>query len=263
MIPYSKPQESLPAGSTSLSMSPVLIMAGGIGSRLRPLTNQTPKPMLSIGGRPLLEIMIEQFKREGFQNILLSVHYQKEVIQRYFGSGDDFGVNISYIEEKQPLGTAGAILLAKPHLRHPFYVMNGDILTKNRFRRMMEFHLERRSALTLGVTSYAVQIPYGVVDRRHHKVLRIREKPECRFDINGGIYCMNPDVVSYIPPSVPYNMNQLIDGLIRDKQATASYPIDEYWLDIGRIHDYEKANADYSLHFGDRQITSAYAEGDS
>lgn len=229
--------------------TPVIIMAGGLGSRLHPLTNSIPKPMLPVGGKPLLEIIIEQFRSYGFSNILLSVNYQKEVIKNYFQDGSAFQVNIRYIEEEQRLGTAGAILLAKEFLDEPFFVVNGDVLTKVSFENFLDFHQKEETLLTLATVSHTVKVPYGVVDMSGHHVNKLVEKPTMSFFINAGMYCLNPEAVSYIPENQYFDMTQLIQKLLDDQKQVSSFPIHEYWMDIGQLPDYEKANEDFKSKF--------------
>lgn len=225
--------------------SPVLIMAGGLGSRLHPLTNNTPKPMLLIGGKPLLETIIDQLKGYGFVNILLSVNYQKEVIMNYFQDGRRFGVNIRYIEETRRMGTAGAICLAQPFLNEPFFVINGDVLTKVNFKNFLDFHLKENVSLTVAARSHGIQIPYGVIEMDGNRLKLMKEKPRVDFFINAGMYCLNPEVMSFIPKNRFFDMTELIDTLLQNQHDVASFPIHEYWMDIGQLPDYKKANEDY------------------
>ncbi|MFC4601580.1 nucleotidyltransferase family protein [Cohnella hongkongensis] len=229
--------------------TPVVIMAGGFGTRLRPLTETTPKPMMKVGNKPLLQILIERLRQEGFQNLLLSVYYRKEDIIRYFGNGEAFGVRIRYIEENEKLGTAGAIRLARAHLTEPFLVINGDILTKVHFHRLLRFHMKRQAQLTIVAAPYEVQIPYGVVEGEHYSVSKLTEKPHIQLLVNAGMYCMNPSLIELVPDRQYHDMTQLVDTLLERKLPISSFPIHEYWLDIGKIPDYEKANSDYDQLF--------------
>lgn len=229
--------------------TPVIIMAGGIGSRLQPLTNTLPKPMLPVGGKPLLEIIIEQFKSYGFYNFLLSVNYQKEIIKNYFQDGSTFQVNIQYIEETKRLGTAGAIALAKEHLQDTFFVVNGDVLTKVSFDNFLKFHQQENSMLTLATVSHSVQIPYGVINMSGNHVNNLVEKPSMSIFINAGMYCINKEVINFIPDSQYFDMTQLIQMLLNENKQVSSFPIHEYWMDIGQLPDYKKANKDYESVF--------------
>lgn len=222
----------------------VLIMAGGLGTRLKPLTDEIPKPMLKVGGRPILEIIIEQFREKGFKNILLSVNYKSEIIENYFMDGKEFGVNIKYIKENKRMGTAGAIRLAKEYLDKPFFVINGDILTNVNFESMFQFHHENDFAMTIGSRIYEMQVPYGVINTDEACITSLEEKPVIRFNVNGGIYFLSPDVISFIPKDQFFDITELINLLINDEKKIGSFPIHEYWMDIGKIEDYHKADED-------------------
>jgi NDP-sugar pyrophosphorylase family protein len=222
--------------------TPALIMAGGLGTRLRPLTVQTPKPMVRVGGKPLLEILIDQLRQEGVVEIFLAVHYRKEDIQNYFRDGETFGVHIR---------------LAHHMLHEPFFVINGDVLTKVRFLRMMSRHKDERHAFTIASAIHTVEIPYGIVEVMNRRVTEIREKPVYQMLVNAGIYCMNPEVISLIPEHRCYDMTQLIERLLEDGHSVGSYPMREYWLDVGQLPDYEKAAKDYPKWFGPSQDAAA------
>lgn len=221
-----------------------VVMAGGFGSRLRPLTDNTPKPMLHIGDRPILERIIGQLKKTGVSRISLTTHFKAETIAEHFGNGEDFGVDLSYVHEEEPLGTAGALgLLEKSD--EPLLVINGDILTHVDFRAMVNFHREHKSCLTVGVRRYDLQVPYGVMECDGPKILGISEKPKMQFLVNAGIYLLEPSVRQHIPPGRRFDMTDLIQTLLREKCHMVSFPIVEYWLDIGQFPDYEKAQSDY------------------
>ncbi|WP_069650356.1 nucleotidyltransferase family protein [Caloranaerobacter ferrireducens] len=222
-----------------------VIMAGGLGTRLRPLTYEVPKPMLKIGDKPILETIIEQLSSYGFKNILLAVNYKAQIIESYFRDGKDFDVNIEYIHEKQRLGTAGALKLAKQYLDKPFIVMNGDILTKVNFERFLEYHKNNKFDITIASKKYDIQIPYGVLDINETRVQKIEEKPKMNFFVNGGIYCVNPELIEYIPDNEYYDITELINKALENNCNVGSFPIREYWLDIGQIPDYERAIQDY------------------
>lgn len=233
------------APAPKLQTAPVLIMAGGLGTRLRPLTDQIPKPMVNIGGKPLLHILIERLRIEGYQNIILSVHYRKEDIQEYFGDGESFGVHLRYVEETKRMGTAGAIQLAKDMLHEPFLVINGDIMTKLNFRQFISFHLQQQAMLTIASAPYEIRVPYGVIEADEEKVRNIAEKPSYQLLVNAGMYCMTPEIIEYIPENQYFDMTELIAVLLANGASVTHFPIHEYWLDIGRMPDYEKANEDY------------------
>jgi dTDP-glucose pyrophosphorylase len=223
----------------------VLLMVGGIGARLRPLTNNTPKSMLEVGGKPILETIVKSFVDSGFANITMCLGYKSNVIQDHFQDGSGFGANIDYIVEEKRMGTAGALTLLKKRLDNPFFVMNGDLLTKIDFEKMLDFHVENNSKATMCVREYDIEVPYGVVNVNNENIISIKEKPIHSFFVNSGIYLLEPDCIDLIPDNEFYDMPTLFEQLIESKEKTISFPLKEYWLDIGRISDYEKANLDY------------------
>jgi dTDP-glucose pyrophosphorylase len=223
----------------------VILMVGGLGSRLRPLTNDLPKPLLEVGNKPILETIIVNFAKYGFKDIVLSVNYKSKMIQDYFGDGSRLGVSIEYIIEDKRLGTAGALSLMKGQLTEPFFVMNGDLLTNVNFEHMLEYHLTNQAVATMGVREYDFQVPYGVVNIEDHLITSVEEKPTHRFFVSGGMYILETDVLSYIPDNIFYDMPALFEELIENKQKAISFPIREYWLDIGKMSDFEQANSDY------------------
>lgn len=220
-----------------------VIMAGGFGSRLRPLTEETPKPMLPVGGRPLMEVLLEQLRDSGIRNVNVTTHFKPEVISNYFGDGKKFGVDMNYIKEEHPLGTGGALgLLAKPS--EPLLVINGDVLTQVDFRAMYAFHREYKADITLAVRQYDVDVPYGVIESDGVFVKGLREKPRFNFFVNAGIYLLQPSVYDYIPVGKSFNMTDLIQWLMDAGRVVVNFPIREYWLDIGQHADYAKAQKD-------------------
>lgn len=224
--------------------NPVVIMAGGLGTRLRPLTNDVPKPMLRVGEKPLLQTTVETLARHGYRDILLSVNYKADVIENYFQDGRHFGVRIQYLREERSLGTAGALRLARPYLRHPAIVLNGDILTSVNFDSLLQFHVDSGFDITMCTKRYDVTIPYGVVNLSDVHVTGITEKPTLEFFIAAGIYCLNPEVVDLIPPDRPCDMPDLVRMAIDRRMRVGSFPIREYWLDIGHLEDYQQAQID-------------------
>lgn len=217
-----------------------VIMAGGQGTRLRPITAGIPKPMLSVGGRPLMEVILEQLRQAGIRRVNLATHYKGEMISEHFGDGKDFGVEIRYVEEDQPLGTAGALsLMGESH--EPILVINGDILTRVDFRAMLEFHRNHQADMTVAVKQYEFPVPYGVVESDGVAVNGISEKPVVHHLINAGIYLLIPEVCRLIPKGQRYDMPDLIRRLVVEKRRVVSFPVHEYWLDIGRVEDYHRA----------------------
>lgn len=229
--------------------NPVLIMAGGLGTRLRPLTDDMPKPMLKVGDKPIIQTIIEQFRDNGFTNILLSVNYKSEVIEDYFKDGSNFGVNITYIHEEKRMGTAGAIKLAEKYIDKDFFVINGDILTNVNFERLLEYHFANGFTLTIGSRRFEMQVPYGVLNTSDVCVTSLEEKPVLNFFVSGGIYTLSKDVLKFIPQGEYFDITELINILIKNNYKIGSFPIHEYWMDIGQIQDYYKANEDIKKFF--------------
>ncbi|MFD1037062.1 nucleotidyltransferase family protein [Virgibacillus byunsanensis] len=227
----------------------VVLMVGGLGTRLRPLTNDIPKPMLTVGDKPILQTIIESFKSYGFTNFILSVNFKKEIIKDYFQDGSYLGVNISYIDEEKRLGTAGALSLLNEQPDRPIFVMNGDLLTKINYEQLLEFHYEHGSKATMCVREYEYQIPYGVIETESHTLLSIKEKPVHQSFVNAGIYVLNPEVLQYVPDDTFYDMPDLFKKMIDIKQSISAFPLREYWMDIGEIDDYQRANGDFSEVF--------------
>lgn len=228
----------------------VVLMVGGLGTRLKPLTDETPKPLLKVGNKPILETIIENFANYGFKYFLLSVNYKSEMIESYFGDGKQFGVNIEYIHEDQRMGTAGALSLMKEKLTDDFFVMNGDLLTNINYEHLLNYHKKDNAVATMCVREYDFQIPYGVVNVENSHITSIDEKPLHKFFVNAGIYMLNPSVIQNIPDNQFFDMPTLFEQLIEKKEKIISFPIREYWLDIGEIEEYKKANIEYIDIFG-------------
>lgn len=222
----------------------VVLMVGGLGTRLRPLTANVPKPMLDVGGKPILQTIVEKFASYGFVQIVMCVNYKSHVIQDYFGNGSKFGVNIEYIEEDKRLGTAGALTLLS-NISEPFFVMNGDLLTNVNFEHLLDFHIYNKSIATMCLREYDLEVPYGVVTIDNGKISSIQEKPVHTFFVSAGIYMLNPECMHFIPKDTFYDMPTLFEKLINHGGDIGSFPLREYWLDIGRLDEYEKANHEY------------------
>ena len=220
-----------------------VIMAGGQGTRLRPLTEDLPKPMLPVGGRPLMERIVQQLQQAGIRRVNVTTHYKPEKIIEYFGDGHAFGVDLNYVNEDRPLGTGGALGLM-PQPTEPVLVINGDILTQVDFRAMLDFHQENKADLTIAVRRYEVPVPYGVIDCNGPLVQRLREKPQVSLLVNAGIYLLEPTVFQFIPQGQHFNMTDLIQWLLDAQRIVASFPVHEYWLDIGQHADYAQAQSD-------------------
>lgn len=227
----------------------VVLMAGGLGTRLKPLTENVPKPMLTVGSKPILQSILENFIDFGFHQFFFSVNYKKELIKNYFGNGLKWGISIDYLDENQRLGTAGALSLFKEKPTKPIIVMNGDILTKVNFQQLLQFHEENKSIATMCVREYNYQIPYGVVRTDGTNLSSIEEKPTETYFVNAGIYIINPEALEHIPNGEFYDMPTLFETLIEKNKKTSVFPIREYWIDIGRMNDFERANMEFSEVF--------------
>ena len=226
--------------------NPVFIMAGGFGTRLKPLTDTCPKPMLHIGNKPILETVIRSFIKAGFVNFYISTHYMPEQIQAHFGDGSEMGVNVTYVHEEQPLGTGGALGLLPKDLPKdlPLIMMNGDVLTKVDFQRLLDFHVDNGADATMCVREYDYQIPYGVINGEGNKITSMVEKPVQRFFVNAGIYVVSPEVIASVPKNHRVDMPTLLEEHMNERDNVLMFPIHEYWLDIGRMDDFNRAQAD-------------------
>jgi dTDP-glucose pyrophosphorylase len=231
----------------------VVLMAGGQGSRLRPLTEETPKPLLKIGDKAILELIVENFVKQGFRQFYISVNYRAETIKTHFGDGKRWGAEIRYLQESETMGTAGSLRLIKELPETPLLVMNADLLTKVDFHRLLDYHQSHGAAATMGVREYDFQVPFGVVRLDGDSVKSIDEKPVHRFFVNAGIYLIEPDALTLALSNTKdasyLDMPDLFRHLIDEKQKTTVFPIREYWLDIGRMDDFEQAQREFSEQF--------------
>lgn len=233
----------------SIKPNKVVLMAGGLGSRLGELTKDCPKPLLKVGKKPILETITEGFIESGFRSFYFSVNYKSQMIKEYFDDGSKWGVNINYIDEEKRLGTAGGLSFLNEKVSEPIIVMNGDLLTKINFEKLLEFHHDHNSLATMCVREYDFQIPYGVVKVDEERIVSISEKPVQKFFVNAGVYVLDPEVLSLIPQGEYFDMTTLFNNLINNKSRTCVFPIREYWLDIGQIDDFKKANGEYGEQF--------------
>lgn len=229
--------------------NPVVLMAGGKGTRLRPLTQNLPKPMIKVGDRPILETIVERFVAQGFAEIYLSVNYKADLIEDHFGDGAAFGAEITYLREDSALGTGGALSLLPHRPAKPFIVMNGDVLTKVSFQHLIKFHENHGAPATMSVREYRFTVPYGVVNTDSAVLQSIEEKPEHTFFVNAGIYVLNPDVLDLVPADAAMDMPDLYQQLIDNQTPPTVFPLREYWMDIGHLDDLDKAKRDYSSLF--------------
>ena len=222
--------------------NPILLMAGGFGRRLHPLTQKVPKPLLPVGNKPILETILEQLVDEGFVQFFLSVHYRSDQIEAYFGDGTKWGAQITYLREEEPLGTAGAIgLLDRAKINKPLIVMNGDLLTRLNFGRLADYHDDHTGSATICVREYDFQIPFGVVHGENDQLTEIIEKPVHTVFVNAGIYILNPELLSLCAAEKPLDMPDLLTRAVADGEEIRMFPIHEHWLDIGRMEEYELA----------------------
>ena len=232
--------ELVPASELPLQ---AVVMAGGFGTRLAPLTKTVPKPMLPVGDRPMLHHIIDQLRTTGITEVHVATHFKPEVIEQYFGDGEEFGVHIRYVEEDKPLGTAGALgLIASPTT--PLLVVNGDVLTNVNYQAMLNFHHEHDADLTVASRKYEMKVPFGILECDGPLVLRVREKPIQSSFVSAGIYLLNPSVHAQVAQGERLDMPDLITRLIESGQRVATFPVLEYWLDVGRHPEYLQAQED-------------------
>lgn len=224
----------------------VVLMAGGLGTRLRPLTEELPKPMLPVGDKPLLELIIQNFVNQGFRKFDISVNYRREIIQGYFGDGERFNCEIGYVVEEARMGTAGALTLLPQRPSEPFLVMNADLLTSVNFVTMIEHHKAYSALATLGAREYTIEVPFGVIGCEGEQLVEIVEKPVHRHLVNAGIYVLSPEALDYLQPGVPADMPDLFQRLMAAGQRASVFPLREYWLDIGAFSDLERAREEIS-----------------
>lgn len=225
--------------------NPIFIMAGGFGTRLRPLTDNCPKPMLKIGNKPIIETLVRQFVKSGFKNIYISTHYMSEQITDYFGDGGAWQANIQYVHEEIPLGTGGALgLLPEDMPNLPLIMINGDVLTTVDFNRLLDFHVENGATATMCVREYDYQIPYGVITGDGNKVTSMIEKPVYHYFVNAGIYVVSPHIVQSVNKDARIDMPTLLEQHMKKGAHVLMFPIHEYWLDIGRMEDFKRAQSD-------------------
>lgn len=226
----------------------VVIMAGGLGSRLGELTRDIPKPMLKVSNRPMMEHIIKMFVSYGFTKFMISVNYKSEIIKDYFLDGSQLGIQIKYLEETKKLGTGGALSLIEQELHEPFFVTNGDVISTMDYEKLLMFHNGVNSCATMCVRKDTYQVPYGVIEFDENRdIIDIKEKPIIEFFINTGIYVFNPEVLQYIPSNEYFDLPNLFSVLKTNKQIVKSYEVDDYWIDIGNRKDFERINMDYKL----------------
>ena len=218
-----------------------VIMAGGEGKRLRPLTNNLPKPMIEIDGIPLLERQVNKLSEIGVKKIYISINYLSEIIENHFKDGSKYGVQIFYLKESQKLGTAGSLSLLPEKPESSILVMNGDVLTSSNFRNLFEFHNANNASMTVSAIDFKITVPYGVIREENGFIKKLEEKPSQRFFCNAGIYAISPSAIKLISKNNFFDMTDLIELCISKKLPVGVFPIHEYWSDIGTPNDLEKA----------------------
>jgi dTDP-glucose pyrophosphorylase len=227
----------------------VIVMAGGLGTRLKDLTRDTPKPMLKVGSRPLLETIVHNYADQGFRKFYFAVNYKAEQIESYFGHGNELGLEIRYLKETKRMGTAGALSLLPEKPTNPVIVTNADLLTKQDFGQMLDMHIQAGADATVGVRDYEMQVPFGVIYESNGRLKEIQEKPIHNFNVSAGINILSPQALNLVPENEFFDMPSLFETMLRSDMHVRVHRVDGYWLDIGRIHDYEKANSDFHKEF--------------
>lgn len=226
--------------------NPVFLMAGGFGTRLHPLTNDCPKPLLKVGDKPILELILESYISAGFHKFYISTHYLPEMIRAHFGDGSKWGVTISYVHEETPLGTGGALgLLPRDEISLPMFLMNGDLLTRLDYRGLLDYHNEHGGTATMCVREYEFQVPYGVIQSDGHRIQSMVEKPVQKWFINAGIYVLSPELIRSVPANQRVDMPTLLEQSIEKGSDVMMFPVHEYWLDIGRMEDFKRAQQQF------------------
>lgn len=232
--------------------NPVVLMVGGEGKRLSPLTDDTPKPLLKVDGKPILQIILEKLFLSGFRNVFLCTGYKSEAIEQFCEDGSKFGLSIKYFREDKKLGTIGAVKYLEDSLKEPFLVMNGDLLTMLNFKNILDFHLQMDSELTIGSKEYSYTIPYGVLELEGIDVQKVIEKPSVNYRVSAGVYVLNSSILKYIPKGEYCDITELMEDVLSHNHKVSAFPIEEYWLDIGQPQDYDKANSDYNDYFSSK-----------
>lgn len=219
----------------------VILMAGGLGSRLKELTKETPKPMLKVGKKPILENIIQRLHTQGFEKFIFCVNYKRQIIEDYFKKGEEFDIKISYIKERKKLGTAGALSLIKQKMEQSFVVMNADILTELDFNELLKAHQKSGALMSVCVREFHHQVPYGVIKQKNGFITHIEEKPMQSFLVSAGIYVCEPQILELLEKNAYLDMPELIQKVMQKGRAN-TFLIEDYWIDIGRLEEFKRAN---------------------
>jgi NDP-sugar pyrophosphorylase family protein len=230
-------------------MSKAVILAGGLGKRLRPFTNAIPKPLLPIGEKSVLEIQIINLSKYGFKEIYIATNYKADYVEAFIGDGNRLGVKVKFSKEEIPLGTCGPLTLLKEELTEPFIMMNGDILTNLDFKKVYDFGNNIDAPLTVVTKETRTPFNFGSVKVNDKYIIGVEEKPDLIIEIISGIYFLKPEVFKYIPENEYFGIDSLIKNLLESNIPVARYLMNEYWLDIGKIDDYNTAQEEYEKHF--------------
>ena len=233
--------------------NPVVLMVGGEGTRLAPMTHSTPKPLLKVGDKPILQIILERLEHAGFRNVYLCTGYRSEDIENFCGDGSRFNLSIKYFREEEKLGTVGAVKYLEEDLKMPFLLMNGDLLTLLNYRHVLNFHFENEGDLTVGSKEFIYSLPYGVLEMEGIEITNVVEKPHYTYRVNAGIYVINNELLEFIPKGKYFDITELIAKVLEKEKKLLAFPIEEYWIDIGQHQDYIQANEDYQNYFGENQ----------
>ena len=228
----------------------VVIMAGGRGQRLGSLTDELPKPLLPIGGQPILDTIVGNFRRQGFRKLFVSVNYQAERIREHLGDGAARGLSIEFLVEDRPLGTAGSLALLPERPTKPFVVINGDVLTTMNFQHLLAYHADQGALATMCVREFELKVPYGVAELDGPRLVGLTEKPVHRFFVNAGVYLLSPEVLDLVPSEGGVQMTALFERLLERGDKVAAFPLSEYWVDVGRLNDLFQARQDFDAVFG-------------
>jgi dTDP-glucose pyrophosphorylase len=224
-----------------------VLMAGGLGKRLKPLTDSMPKPLIAVGGKPILEVTLESLAEQGIREFFISVNYRAEMIESHFGDGSAWGVKISYLRESTELGTAGALSVLPRVPIAPLLVMNADVMTSVNVTQMFEYHHTSNGTATIGAFTYEHQIPYGVINIDQDRVTGIHEKPVIRNFVSAGVYVLSPEVLGLVPENERFDMPDLINAVLGQGMPVSAFPIREYWIDIGKHDDLQRAQRDITM----------------